>query len=126
MRPALLDSLFAPVTALSGVGPQLGRLVERAAGPLVVDLLWHLPVGLVDRRAAPPIRELNPSDWPDAVGTLKVRVEQHEPGFARRPHRIYCTDGTGTLALVYFSITGRHLQRQMPVGAERIVSGTVD
>jgi ATP-dependent DNA helicase RecG len=126
MRSALLNKLFAPVTALPGIGPQLGRLIERAAGPLVVDLLWHLPVGLVDRRAAPPIRELNPSDWPDAVVTLKVRVERHEPGFGRRPYRIHCTDGTGTLALVYFSAKGDHLQRQLPVGAERIVSGTVD
>src|SRR5689334_13335430 len=50
MRPALLDRLFAPVNVLPGVGPQLGRFLERAAGPLIVDLLWHLPTGLVDRR----------------------------------------------------------------------------
>jgi len=126
MRPALLDRLFAPVTVLPGIGPQLGRLIERAAGPLVVDLLWHLPTSVVDRRAAPPIRELNPSDWPDAVVTLKIRVERHEPGFGRRPYRVYCTDGTGTLTLVYFSARGDQLQRLLPVGAERIVSGTVD
>ena len=126
MRPALLDRLFAPVTVLPGIGPQLGRLIERAAGPLVVDLLWHLPTSVVDRRAAPPIRELNPSDWPDAVVTLKIRVERHEPGFGRRPYRVYCTDGTGTLTLVYFGARGDQLQRLLPVGAERIVSGTVD
>jgi ATP-dependent DNA helicase RecG len=126
MRPALLDRLFAPVTVLSGIGPQLGRLIERAAGALVVDLLWHLPTSVVDRRAAPPIRELNPSDWPDAVVTLKIRVERHEPGFGRRPYRVHCTDGTGTLTLVYFSARGDQLQRLLPVGAERIVSGTVD
>src|SRR5712671_2169874 len=126
MRPALLDRLFAPVTVLPGIGPQLGRLIERTAGPLVVDLLWHLPTSVVDRRAAPPIRELNPSDWPDAVVTLKIRVERHEPGFGRRPYRVYCTDGTGTLTLVYFSARGDQLQRLLPVGAERIVSGTVD
>ncbi|TMK35428.1 MAG: ATP-dependent DNA helicase RecG, partial [Alphaproteobacteria bacterium] len=125
MRPALLDRLFAPVTVLPGIGPQLGRLIERAAGPLVVDLLWHLPTSVVDRRAAPPIRELNPSDWPDVV-TLKIRVEHHEPGFGRRPYRVHCTDGTGTLTLVYFSARGDQLQRLLPVGAERIVSGTVD
>src|SRR5947208_15006514 len=126
MRPALLDRLFAPVTVLPGIGPQLGRLIERAAGPLVVDLLWHLPVGVGDRRAAPPLGELDPRDWPSPVVTLKVRVERHEPGFGRRPYRVYCTDGTGTLALVYFSVKGDHLQRLLPVGAERIVSGTVD
>ena len=126
MRPALLDRLFAPVTVLPGIGPQLGRLIERAAGPLVVDLLWHLPAGLVDRRATPPIAELNPRDWPEPVVTLKLRVERHEAGFGRRPYRVYCTDGTGTLALVYFSVKGDQLHRLLPVGAERVVSGTVD
>jgi ATP-dependent DNA helicase RecG len=126
MRPALLDRLFAPVTALSGVGPQLARLLERAAGPLVVDLLWHLPAGLVDRRAAPPVGALNPRDWPDAVVTVKVRVERHESGFGRRPTRVYCSDGTGTLVLVYFNVKGDQLHRMLPVGAERVVSGQVE
>jgi len=35
LRPALLDRLFAPVTTLPGIGPQLGKLVERAAGAKV-------------------------------------------------------------------------------------------
>src|SRR5579864_2804908 len=126
MRPALLDRLFAPVTALSGVGPQMGRLIERAAGPLVVDLLWHLPTGLVDRRAAPTIGALNPGDWPDAIVTVKARVERHQPGIGRRPYRVICGDGTGTLTLVYFNVRGDQLQRLLPVGAERVISGRVE
>jgi ATP-dependent DNA helicase RecG len=126
MRPALLDRLFAPVTVLPGIGPQLGRLVERAAGPLVVDLLWNLPTGLVDRRAAPSIGALNPHDWPDAIVTVKVRVDRHETGFGRRPSRVYCSDGTGTLVLVYFNVKGEQLQRMLPAGAERVISGRVE
>jgi ATP-dependent DNA helicase RecG len=126
MRPALLDRLFAPVTALPGIGPQLGRFIERAAGPLVVDLLWQLPTGLVDRRAAPPIGALNPHDWPEAIVTLKVRVERHQPGFGRRPSRVVVSDGSGTLILVYFNVKGEQLQRLLPVGAERVVSGRVE
>ena len=91
MRPGLLNPLFAPVTSLPGIGPQFGRLVERAAGPHVVDLLWHLPTGLVDRRAAPPIAALEP----DTIVTIKVRVERHEAGFGRRPYKVICGDGTG-------------------------------
>jgi ATP-dependent DNA helicase RecG len=126
MRSALLDPLFAPVTVLPGIGPQLGRLIEKAAGPNVVDLLWHLPVGLVDRRAAPSIGVLNPRDWPDAIVTLKARVERHQPGFGRRPYRVLCGDGSGTLTLVYFNVKGDYLQRLLPVGAERIISGRVE
>jgi ATP-dependent DNA helicase RecG len=122
VRPALLDRLFAPVTTLSGVGPQLGRLIERAAGALIVDLLWHLPSGIVDRRAAPSVTELEDG----SIVTLKLKVERHEPGMGRRPYRIICYDGTGFITLIYFNMKGDYLQRLLPVGAERIVSGKVE
>jgi ATP-dependent DNA helicase RecG len=127
MRPTLLDRLFAPVTALPGIGPQLGRLVARAAGPDVVDLLWHLPTGLVDRRAAPAIGALHPRDWPaGAVVTLRGKVERHQPAIGRRPYRVFVGDGTGALVLVYFNVKGDYLERLLPVGAERIISGQVE
>src|SRR5437016_3172784 len=126
MRSARLNPLFAPVTTLPGIGPSLGRLVEKAAGPLVVDLLWHLPSGLIDRRAAPTIGALNPLDWPDAIVTIRAKVERHQPGFGRRPYRVLCNDGTGTLTLVYFNVKGDHLQRLLPIGAERVISGRVE
>ncbi|HEX5453076.1 MAG TPA: ATP-dependent DNA helicase RecG [Stellaceae bacterium] len=126
MRPATLDPLFAPVTVLPGIGPQIARLVERAAGPAVVDLLWHLPSGLIDRRAAPPIGALNPRDWPDAVVTVKANVLAHQPGIGRRPYKVLCSDGSGALTLIYFNVKGDYLQRLLPVGAERVISGKVD
>src|SRR5258708_33966193 len=98
MRSTLLDRLFAPVTVLPGIGPQLGRLVERAAGPLVVDLLWHLPGGGVDPPPPPPLGGPNPRDWPSPVVTLKVRVERPQPGSGPRPCRVYAPAGTGPLS----------------------------
>ncbi|MGC2412681.1 MAG: ATP-dependent DNA helicase RecG, partial [Stellaceae bacterium] len=127
MRPALLDRLFAPVTVLPGVGPRLGRLIERAAGPDVVDLLWHLPVGVVDRRAAPKLGALHPRDWPaGSVITVTGRVERHQPGIGRRPFRVFVSDATGALMLVYFSVKGDYVQRLLPVGAERLISGQIE
>ena len=122
MRPAILDKLFAPVTALPGIGSQSAKLFERLAGPLVLDLLWHLPSGIVDRRASPPIRALEP----DRIATIAVRVEAHQPGHGRRPYRVLCTDNTGTLTLVYFNVKGDQLARLLPIGAERVVSGRVE
>lgn len=43
LRPAVLFPLFRPVTSLPGLGPRLGKLAEKLAGPHVTDLLWHLP-----------------------------------------------------------------------------------
>jgi ATP-dependent DNA helicase RecG len=122
VRPAILDPLFAPLTALSGIGAQLAKLFERLAGPLVVDLLWHLPSGIVDRRASPPINELQP----DQIVTIAVRVEAHQPGRGPRPYRVICADTTGRLTLTYFNVKGDYLARLLPVGAERVVSGRVE
>ena len=57
MRPSLLNPLFAPIGSLPGIGPKLAPLYERLAGAKVVDLLWHLPSGVVDRRFAPKLAE---------------------------------------------------------------------
>jgi ATP-dependent DNA helicase RecG len=122
VRPAILDPLFAPVTALPGIGAQLARLFERLAGPLVVDLLWHLPSSIVDRRASPPIKDLQP----DQIVTIAVRVEVHQPGRGPRPYRVVCADPTGRLTLTYFNVKGDYLTRLLPVGAERVVSGRVE
>jgi ATP-dependent DNA helicase RecG len=122
VRPAILDRLCAPATALPGIGAQLGKLFERLAGPLVVDLLWHLPTGLVDRTDSPPIAALTA----DRIVTIRVRVEAHEPGTGRRPYRVQCTDNTGILTLVYFAVKSDYLSRLLPVGSERIVSGRVE
>jgi ATP-dependent DNA helicase RecG len=123
VRPAILDKLFAPVTVLPGIGAQLAKLFDRLAGPLVLDLLWHLPTRIVDRRASPPIRELQPHQ----IATIAVRVEAHRPGHGgRRPYRVLCTDNTGTLTLIYFNVRGDQLTRLLPIGAERVISGLVE
>jgi ATP-dependent DNA helicase RecG len=122
VRPAILDKLFAPVTALPGIGSQSAKLFDRLAGPLVLDLVWHLPTGIIDRRASPPISALEA----DRIATIAVRVEAHQGGFGRRPYRVLCTDNTGTLTLVYFNVKGDQLVRLLPVGAERVVSGRVE
>ena len=57
MRPQSLFPLFGDIDALPGIGPRLKGLVERVAGPRIVDLVWTLPTGLVDRRHAPKIAE---------------------------------------------------------------------
>src|SRR5690606_18175192 len=61
MRPSLLDPLFAPVGRISGIGPktarQLGTLLGTATDrePVLLDLLFHMPAGMIDRRLRPEI-----------------------------------------------------------------------
>ncbi|MFX5937659.1 hypothetical protein ABTE71_20095, partial [Acinetobacter baumannii] len=61
MRPTRLDPLFAPIGTLKGVGPKLEALFKRLLGtegpPRVADLIFHLPSGVIDRRARPTLAE---------------------------------------------------------------------
>ncbi len=123
MRPQILTPLFAQVTSLPGIGPRLGKLVEKLAGPLVVDLLWHLPSGLVDRRNAPDVADAIPGD----VATLTVTVEEHiVPNNRRQPYRVWCSDETGRLSLTYFNGREDYLKTLLPVGDIRVISGRVE
>jgi ATP-dependent DNA helicase RecG len=123
VRPEVLYPLFKPVGTLKGVGPRFAQLIQRLAGPHVVDLLWHLPSGLIDRRFAPKIAEA-PSGQ---VATLTVRVDGHAPPvMPRQPYKVRCTDETGVLELVFFHVKGEYLQRQLPTGQTVVVSGKVE
>ncbi|MBS0524489.1 MAG: ATP-dependent DNA helicase RecG [Proteobacteria bacterium] len=123
MRPQSLTPLFAQVTSLPGIGPRLAKLVERLAGPLVLDLLWHLPVGVIDRRNAPTVAEAQPG----MVATITVTVDQHIVSHNRRaPYRVWCRDGTGRLCLTYFNGREDFLRKLLPTGERRVVSGKVE
>lgn len=128
MRPAVLNPLFASITALPGVGPKLEKLYARLLGrdgaPRVLDLLFHLPTGSIDRRARPKLCDV----VPDSVVTVLVKVDRHRappPGRSRAPYLIYASDGAGDLVIAYFNARREYLEKLLPVGARRYVSGTV-
>ena len=125
MRPEVLFPVFKPITELKGVGPRIAALIERVAGGLVVDLLWHLPTGLIDRRHAPAVADAQPG----VIATLTVEVEKHLPARNKRmPYKVLCRDagGQGTLSLVFFNARKDYLEKTLPPGETRVVSGKVE
>ena len=81
MRPESLHPLFASAQSLTGIGPRLLLLLNKCLvlPPMVteariVDLLWHLPTGVIDRRAEPAIRDCVAG----SIVTLKVTVLKHK------------------------------------------------
>src|SRR5438128_1533070 len=49
MRPEILNPLFAEVEVLKGVEPQISKLLKKLALTRVVDVLYHLPTGAIER-----------------------------------------------------------------------------
>lgn len=132
MRPDSLQPLFAPAQSLTGIGPRLVALLRKAldlpAGvsePRVIDLLWHMPTGVIDRRAEPSISHAVPG----TIATLKIRILKHRPpprGNSKAPYKVNCEDDSGRLDLVFFRAERKFVERQLPVGEERYVSGRVE
>ena len=134
MRPPLLNPLFATVRSLKGVGPKVEALLKKLVAPShapaharVIDLLWHLPVGVVDRTITPSIADVRIGE----LATLEVTVTEHRSGSGRRggraPYKVLVEDFSGAaLELVYFNADPGYLRRLLPVGSRRLVSGKVE
>jgi ATP-dependent DNA helicase RecG len=129
MRPDVLSPLFASLTSVPGVGPKLeklyAKLLDREA-PRVIDLLLHMPSGAIDRRARPKLNEVQSGQ----VVTVAVTVLEHRappPHRARAPYRIVTGDDTdATLTLTFFHARKDYLEKLLPVGEMRYVSGTAE
>ena len=104
MRPEILNPLFAEAETLRGVGPQVAKLLKRLDLTRVVDLLYHLPTGSIERINAPAasaallsrnvILELTP-----------YQVRENRSG--RGPMRVFASDSDGnTISLIYFNNPG--------------------
>jgi ATP-dependent DNA helicase RecG len=135
MRPSRLAALFVTVRSLKGVGPKVEGLLNRLVGPRhegaharVIDLLWHLPAGIIDRALTPRIADARVGE----LATLEVTVAEHRAGGGRRggpraPYRVLVEDEAGAaLELVYFKADPSYLKRLLPVGGKRLISGKLE
>ena len=123
-RPQEIFPLFAATTALPGVGAKLAGILEKRIGTHVIDVLRHLPIGLIDRSARPALDEVADG----AVATFDVLVIKHDqpPRGVRRPWRVLCENETGQLELVFFHARDDYIMRLLPVGERRLVSGRAE
>ncbi|ANL65780.1 ATP-dependent DNA helicase RecG [Rhizobium phaseoli] len=131
MRPAILDPLFSPISGLPGVGPKIAELLVKLLGRetpedcRVIDLLFHAPFSLIDRRNQPGIARAPQG----AIVTITARVDRHQVpprGKSNVPYRVFLHDETGELTLVFFRGQAAWLEKQLPIDAEVTVSGKVD
>lgn len=132
MRPAFLNPLFASAQTLAGIGPRLIVLLKKCltlplgvSEPRVIDVLWHMPTGIIDRRSQPQLAAAILS----TVVTLELRILKHKPspcGNIKAPYKVICEDGTGRIDLVFFHSEHKSIEKQLPVGGVRLVSGRIE
>jgi ATP-dependent DNA helicase RecG len=125
MRPSLLDPLFSGLAALPGVGPKTAKLFDRLLGQdeaRVLDLLFHLPNGVVDNRLSASIR-----DAPlESHVVIAARVAEHRipRKYSNAPLSVLVEDDNGDdVVLVFFRNNFDWVLRALPVGEIRWFSG---
>ncbi|MDX8348680.1 ATP-dependent DNA helicase RecG [Cognatiyoonia sp. IB215446] len=122
-RPEVLFPLFGTLTALDGVGPKTAQTLANIGVEKPRDMLMTLPQSGVDRARRASVREVNAP----AVVTVAVTIGAHYPPKTRgRPYRVHVTDAETTFQLVFFHARGDYLQKLLPTGQERLVSGKVE
>ena len=123
-RPPEIFQLFAATTSLAGVGAKLASVLEKRVGNYVIDVLRHLPIGLIDRRQRPALDAVVDG----SMATIEILVIKHDrpPRGTRRPYRVFCQNDTGELELVFFHAHNDYIAKQLPIGERRIVSGRVE
>ena len=129
MRPAILNPLFAEARLLPGVGPKIEKLLAKALAtegrpPRVLDLVFHLPSSLVDRRYRPKLIAAEPG----RIATVTVNVLDHIPAVRgrRQPYRVLTTDDSAAMEVVFFTAHEDHIRKALPPGSRRTLSGRID
>jgi len=122
MRPQILFPLFAEVSTLKGVGPRVLPLVQKVAGPLVRDLVFLSPSGVIVRRATEAATAVD-----GEVGIFTVTIDRlFPPSRPGAPLKVRASDPTGFVHLVWFGGSPQHIDRLLPRGETRLVSGKVE
>ena len=122
MRPQILFPLFAEVSSLKGVGPKILPLVQKLAGPLVRDLAFLSPSGLIMRQ---PMTAANAIEG--QVGIFEIVIDRLiVPGKPGVPIKVRASDDTGFVHMIWFGGSAQHIDRLLPRGQKRLVSGKVE
>nr|HMS95589.1 ATP-dependent DNA helicase RecG [Tabrizicola sp.] len=122
-RPEVLFPLYAELETLPGIGPKAAKAFESLGVTRPKDLLYLLPHSGVDRTRRASVRDVAPP----ATLTVEVEIGQHIPPRSKgRPYRVHVRDAKLEFQLVFFHARVDYLQKLLPTGQLRLVSGKVE
>lgn len=124
MRPSILFPFFADITSVSGIGDKYAKLLGNLGIAKVGDALWHLPHALINRRLKSSLADTLIGE----TNTFGVTIRQHiQPQHKSQPYRVLAEDDRGQMiSLCFFKAYPASLEKSLPVGAKRFISGKVE
>ncbi len=122
-RPPILFPLFAGLETLDGIGAKTAKAMAALGVERPRDLLFTLPYAVVDRRLRASVQDV----VAPAVVTVEVEVGAHLPPRRRGgPARVFVRDAKTEFQLVFFHARGDYLDRLLPTGQRRLISGRIE
>ena len=124
MRPEILFPIFAKLSNIDGIGARIERLLAKIlSGDKLIDLLWHRPYGLIYRHHYQDISQLKPDNYATFAATV---LQHYKPNSRKSPYRVVAGDETGEITLVFFKVKSDYLDKQLPIGEKRLISGKIE
>ncbi|WP_281972124.1 ATP-dependent DNA helicase RecG [Ruegeria faecimaris] len=122
-RPESLFPLFSRLETLDGVGPKTAQVLAQSGVETPRDVLFGLPYAVIDRRRRDTIQGV---DLPSTL-TVEVTVGIHRPPRNKGgAYRVHVEDSQAEFQLVFFHARGDYLQKVLPQGARRVISGKLE
>ncbi|MEM6373513.1 MAG: ATP-dependent DNA helicase RecG, partial [Pseudomonadota bacterium] len=122
-RPEVLFPLFSDLESLDGIGPKTAQNLAGLNIAAPRDLLFTLPHTGIDRALRDTI---DGAGLPNTL-TVRVRVGAHHPARSRGgAYRIHVEDSATSFQLVFFHGRSDYLNKVLPSGSDRVVSGRVE
>src|SRR5436190_573988 len=115
MRPEILFPIFANISNLPGIGPKTKVHYERlVSGERIIDLLYHRPISITDRRKMPPLFQRQDGN----IITAIVKVDLHIPPKIKgknSPYKVICSNATGGIVLAFFNASTDYIKSSLPI-----------
>jgi ATP-dependent DNA helicase RecG len=118
------EGLLSKYEKLQYVQPKTLAKIQALCGERYIDILLHLPTGIIDRSQISTI-----NDAPiGQLSTMQVTVISHKsvPPRVRAPYRIVVRDENEDEMELLFFYAGSWLNRAFPVNEQVIISGNVE
>ena len=116
------NKLFDSIIKAKGVGQIILKKFNDKQIYTKVDLLLHLPIGLIDRRFCPKLDQLEIGK----ISTIFVKpIKYNFPRVRNLPFRVTCEDNFGKIDIVFFNVRENYIRQQLPLNFEVIISGKI-
>tara|TARA_B110000438_G_scaffold303560_1_gene365628 strand:- start:2529 stop:4601 length:2073 start_codon:yes stop_codon:yes gene_type:complete len=117
------DFLTKNISHLKNVGPKTKILLKKKKIDRVIDLLWTIPKGFVDRTQVKKLNELQIG----AINTIKVKVIKYNfPRIRNLPNKVKCKDDFGEIDIIFFNSREGYIRKILKLNSATIISGKIN